>query len=80
MKPPVFSYLRPSTLGEALSYLSKYSDDSKIISGGQSLIPTLNMRLSTPEYLIDISPLSLLEYLYINFLLHFLLYPNLYFF
>ncbi|MEC1521265.1 xanthine dehydrogenase family protein subunit M [Neobacillus niacini] len=54
MKPPKFSYLRPNNLQEALDMLAEYGDDAKIMSGGQSLIPLLNMRLSTPGYIIDI--------------------------
>ncbi|MEH7013136.1 xanthine dehydrogenase family protein subunit M [Neobacillus niacini] len=54
MKPPKFSYLRPKNLSEALDMLAEYGDDAKIMSGGQSLIPLLNMRLSTPGYIIDI--------------------------
>ncbi|WP_158553366.1 FAD binding domain-containing protein [Peribacillus saganii] len=54
MKPPKFSYLRPNDLAEALDLLAEYGEDAKIMSGGQSLIPLLNMRLSTPRYIIDI--------------------------
>ncbi|MEH7111717.1 xanthine dehydrogenase family protein subunit M [Neobacillus niacini] len=54
MKPPKFSYLRPNNLLEALEMLAEYGDEAKIMSGGQSLIPLLNMRLSTPAYIIDI--------------------------
>ncbi|MEH7178033.1 FAD binding domain-containing protein [Neobacillus vireti] len=54
MKPPKFSYLRPNNLQEALNMLAEYGDEAKIMSGGQSLIPLLNMRLSTPGYIIDI--------------------------
>lgn len=54
MKPSKFSYLRPTTLREALELLAQYGEDAKIMSGGQSLIPLLNMRLSTPEYIIDL--------------------------
>lgn len=54
MKPPKFIYLRPTSLSEALHMLSEYGEEAKIMSGGQSLIPLLNMRLSTPEYIIDL--------------------------
>ena len=63
MKPAKFEYLRPDTLQEALQLLDEYGEDAKIISGGQSLIPLLNMRLSTPNYLIDISRVENLEYI-----------------
>jgi CO/xanthine dehydrogenase FAD-binding subunit len=55
MKPPKFSYKRPSNYYEALDLLAEYGEDAKIMSGGQSLIPILNMRLSTPDYIIDLS-------------------------
>jgi CO/xanthine dehydrogenase FAD-binding subunit len=63
MKPAVFSYLRPTNLQEALTFLEEYGEDAKILSGGQSLIPTMNMRLSAPAYLIDISRISGLNYI-----------------
>lgn len=63
MKPAKFNYLRPTTVEEALELLSKYGEDAKILSGGQSLIPLLNMRLSTPHYLIDLSQVAELKYI-----------------
>ncbi|OMP67270.1 FAD binding domain-containing protein [Domibacillus epiphyticus] len=55
MKPPKFSYHRPGNYAEALDLLDQYGEDAKIMSGGQSLIPILNMRLSTPKHIIDLS-------------------------
>jgi CO/xanthine dehydrogenase FAD-binding subunit len=63
MKPAKFEYLRPKTIEEAVQYLADYGDDAKVISGGQSLIPVLNMRLSTPKYLIDVSRIKELSYI-----------------
>ena len=63
MKPASFEYLRPTSLEEALRYLADLGEDAKILSGGQSLIPVLNMRLSTPKYLIDIGRLEELSYI-----------------
>jgi CO/xanthine dehydrogenase FAD-binding subunit len=63
MKPAPFNYLRPKTTEEALSYLAEYGEDAKVLSGGQSLIPLLNMRLSTPEYLIDLGGINELNYI-----------------
>lgn len=63
MKPAPFEYIRPRTISEALNFLQEYGDEAKIISGGQSLMPLLNMRLSTPNYLIDISRIEELRYL-----------------
>ncbi|MCK2017868.1 xanthine dehydrogenase family protein subunit M [[Brevibacterium] frigoritolerans] len=49
---------------EAVHYLSEYGDDAKVLSGGQSLIPLLNMRLSTPKYIIDIGRVGGLSYIH----------------
>ncbi|WP_428908046.1 FAD binding domain-containing protein [Niallia sp. Krafla_26] len=61
MKPPKFNYLRPNSFEETLDLLEQYGDDAKIMSGGQSLIPLLNMRLSTPAYIIDIGRVKELQ-------------------
>lgn len=61
MKPVSFVYLNPSTLEEALNLLNEYGDNGKIIAGGQSFVPILNMRMSEPEYLIDINQLKELK-------------------
>lgn len=54
MKPPVFEYVRPATLLEALDALAS-SEDAKVLAGGQSLIPMMNMRLARPSLLVDIN-------------------------
>jgi len=61
MKPPVFEYLRPKSLDEALQALGRYGDKGKILAGGQSLVPMLNMRLVRPEVLVDINRLPDLD-------------------
>src|SRR5438874_3576091 len=63
MKPPRFRYCAPDMLDEALSLLDKYGEDSKVLAGGQSLIPLLNMRLAGPAYLVDINDISELNYI-----------------
>jgi carbon-monoxide dehydrogenase medium subunit len=55
MKPAPFAYAQAETLDEAFGLLAEYGDDAKILAGGQSLMATLNMRLSEPELLIDIN-------------------------
>ena len=45
MKPPRFAYHDPVTRGEALALLDAYEDEAKLLAGGQSLVPLLNMRL-----------------------------------
>jgi CO/xanthine dehydrogenase FAD-binding subunit len=57
VKPAPFDYLRPSTLAEALEALSSTAD-SKVLAGGQSLIPLLSMRLAAPATIIDINGLE----------------------
>jgi carbon-monoxide dehydrogenase medium subunit len=55
MKPPRFEYFSPHTLGEAISLLERYAGDGRILAGGQSLMPLLNMRLARPAALVDIN-------------------------
>ena len=57
MKPAVFSYHRPRTLGEALDLLAVHGDTAKLIAGGQSLVPVMNTRLAAPAELIDLNGL-----------------------
>ncbi len=56
MKAPPFAYVKPRSLTEAFDLLER--PGAKILAGGQSLIPALNMRLSTPELLVDITGLQ----------------------
>jgi carbon-monoxide dehydrogenase medium subunit len=58
MKPGRFSYEAPETIEAALASLALRGDDAKLIAGGQSLAPMLNMRLARPEHLIDINGLK----------------------
>ncbi len=55
MKPAPFAYVRAQTLGQVFDLLDEHGDDARILAGGQSLMATLNMRLSAPEVLIDIN-------------------------
>jgi carbon-monoxide dehydrogenase medium subunit len=55
MKPAPFEYHRPASLVEAFDLLERYGDDGRILAGGQSLVPALNMRLATPRAVIDIN-------------------------
>ncbi|MBW3658206.1 MAG: xanthine dehydrogenase family protein subunit M [Actinobacteria bacterium] len=54
MKPPAFRYHAPRTVGEALDTLAEVGGDGKVLAGGQSLIPVMNMRLASPGHLVDI--------------------------
>ncbi len=55
MKPPPFDYHAPCTLGDALAALAEAGPGGKVLAGGQSLIPMLNMRLAEPAALVDIN-------------------------
>jgi carbon-monoxide dehydrogenase medium subunit len=58
MKAPPLAYIRARSLAEVLALLEAHGDSAKLLAGGQSLIATLNMRLSAPELLIDITRLT----------------------
>jgi aerobic carbon-monoxide dehydrogenase medium subunit len=62
MIPPAFDYHCPKTLGEAVALLSKYRDTAKLMSGGQSLLALLKIRLAAPEHVIDIGRIPGLSY------------------
>jgi aerobic carbon-monoxide dehydrogenase medium subunit len=63
MIPQSFEYLRPKTLSEAITLLEKHGETAKILSGGQSLIPLMKVRLARPEYIVDINRLPDLQYI-----------------
>jgi aerobic carbon-monoxide dehydrogenase medium subunit len=58
MKPGRFTYHAPESLDAAFALLGEYGDDAKIIAGGQSLIPMMNLRLARPDHLVDINAIS----------------------
>lgn len=58
MKPPPFDYLAPTDITEVLSLLQQYGDDARLLAGGQSLMPLMNMRLARPQVLIDLNRLA----------------------
>ena len=62
MIPPTFDYLQPKTIPEAIALLQQYGDDAKILSGGQSLIPMMKLRIARPAYLIDINRIAGMSY------------------
>lgn len=63
MKPAPFRYVAAQSLEEALALLQEYGDEGKLLAGGQSLLPLLNMRLTQPAVLIDINPIRELSYI-----------------
>jgi len=62
MKPARFDYYDPRSLNEALVLLDRHRDDAKILAGGQSLLPLLNMRLARPNIVVDINQIKDLNY------------------
>jgi carbon-monoxide dehydrogenase medium subunit len=54
MIPAPFEYYAPHSLSDAVSFLAAHRDDVKILSGGQSLLPLMKMRLAKPEYILDL--------------------------
>ena len=63
MIPRSFEYFAPRTLEEAVSLLKKLGPEAKILSGGQSLIPMMKLRLASPPYIIDINHIPDLNYI-----------------
>jgi aerobic carbon-monoxide dehydrogenase medium subunit len=61
VKAPRFSYVRPESLKQVLELLAEHGDDARILAGGQSLMPVLNMRLSQPKLVIDINRIDALK-------------------
>lgn len=66
MKPSSFTYHRPQTVEAALAALGELRDAAKLIAGGQSLGPMLNMRLARPQHLVDLNDLIELDYVRIG--------------
>lgn len=58
MKPAAFEYHRPSSLTEVLQLLARFGAQARVLAGGQSLVPMLNMRLAQPAHLIDVNDLT----------------------
>src|SRR3990170_5621012 len=63
MKPAPFEYFAPENIPEVLALLEQYGDEAKVLAGGQSLMPLMNLRLARPKVVIDIGRLSELQYI-----------------
>ncbi len=63
MIPASFEYVRAKTLPEAIAMLQQHGDDAKILSGGQSLIPMMKLRIARPGWLVDINSVAGLDYI-----------------
>jgi carbon-monoxide dehydrogenase medium subunit len=63
MIPAPFDYHRPATLPEAIALLQQHGEEAKVLSGGQSLLPLLKLRLGAAGHLVDIGRIPGLEYI-----------------
>ncbi len=63
MKPPPFRYRTPRSLPEALDLLRESPGEARVLAGGQSLVPLLNLRLAYPEVLVDLNGVEGLSYI-----------------
>ena len=61
MKPAPFAYADPRTLDETLALLRAHGDEAKLLAGGQSLVPLLNLRLARPGVLVDLNHVAGLD-------------------
>jgi 2-furoyl-CoA dehydrogenase FAD binding subunit len=61
MKPRPFDYIRPDSVEEAIALLAEYGEDARILAGGQSLLPMLNLRLIDVRAIVDISRIAALD-------------------
>jgi aerobic carbon-monoxide dehydrogenase medium subunit len=61
LKAAAFDYVKPRSLDQVISLLQEHGDDARLLAGGQSLLASLNMRLSEPRLLVDISGLDALR-------------------
>ena len=63
MIPPVFEYVRPSSIEEAIAALHEHGEDAKLIAGGHSLLPMMKLRLAFPSVLIDVARIAEASYI-----------------
>lgn len=63
MKPPKFEYFAPRTLEQALEALARHAGEARVLAGGQSLMPMLNLRLLSPRLLIDLNRIAELAFI-----------------
>jgi aerobic carbon-monoxide dehydrogenase medium subunit len=63
VKASAFEYVRVSSVDEAVAQLAKLGDEAKVLAGGQSLVPLLNLRLANPAYLVDINRIGELSFI-----------------
>ncbi len=61
--PAAFEYERATSVDDAISLLTRFGDNARVIAGGHSLLPMMKLRLARPEFLIDINDLEELDYI-----------------
>ncbi|MBC7414585.1 MAG: xanthine dehydrogenase family protein subunit M [Herminiimonas sp.] len=61
MKAPAFDYIKPHSLDQVFGLLAEYGDEARLLAGGQTLMATLNMRLSEPAIVVDITGIEALR-------------------
>jgi CO/xanthine dehydrogenase FAD-binding subunit len=66
MKPPPFEYHAPTTTEEACKILGQDPDGSKVLAGGQSLVPLLNLRLARADHIVDLNGIDELDYIRVD--------------
>jgi len=66
MKAAAFAYVRAASIVNALELLAAHGDKAKVLSGGQSLMPAMNLRLISPEFIVDIGELAELRGIAVN--------------
>lgn len=63
MKPAPFTYASPTTVDDVIALLDTHGEAAKLLAGGQSLTPMMNLRLASPEYVIDLNRIEGLDYM-----------------
>lgn len=66
MKPAPFEYRTVGSVEEAVNLLAEHGEEAKVIAGGQSLVPLMNLRLARPSLVVDINPVGSLGWLRCN--------------
>jgi carbon-monoxide dehydrogenase medium subunit len=66
VKPPPFRYLRATSIEECLDAIAEHGDEAKVLAGGQSLVPLMNLRLARPQWVVDVSRIPDLDYIRIE--------------
>lgn len=66
MKPPPFTYLAPRTVAECSALLGEHGESAKLLAGGQSLVPLMNLRFAFPDVVIDLNRVDGLDYVRVD--------------